>query len=253
MIWQACQGAEQIRPISGTLFRLVESQEQVATTGYVNTLEEQAILEELLELSKPGYPTASPEEITSELHYLLKTPFRYPPLAWGSRFGRQHEPGLFYGGESLEATLAESAYYRFVFLLSMEGEPPGTRLCTEHTLFTIGYRAQRGIQLQHSPFDNYTDQLTHPRDYTATQALGAAMREAGVEAFQYRSARSIQSGLCAALYTAALFTSNQPDTTAQWLCELTATGVTFKAVASPQTWHYPLSQFKVDGEFPLPA
>nr|WP_296055708.1 hypothetical protein [uncultured Amphritea sp.] len=79
------------------------------------------------------------------------------------------------------------------------------------------------------------------------------MREAGVEAFQYPPARSMQSGVCAALYTAASFTNTQPDTTAQWLCELTTTRVTFKAVASPRTYHYPLSQFAVDGKFPLPA
>lgn len=249
MIWQFCNGTEQIRPISGTLFRLVESQEQVATTGYVDTLEEQAVLEELLELSKPDYP----EEPPAGLHYLLSTPFRYPPLEWGSRFGRKHEPSLFYGGESLQATLAESAYYRFVFLLAMDGEPPAKRLNTEHTLFTIGYSTQRGIQLQHSPFDVYADQLTDPRDYAPSQALGSEMREAGVEAFQYRSARSMQSGVCAALYTVASFINNQPDTTAQWLCELTTTSVAFKAVASPRIYHYPLSQFAVDGMFPLPA
>ncbi|BBB27558.1 RES family NAD+ phosphorylase [Amphritea japonica] len=249
MIWQACDGVEQIKPIAGTLYRLVESQEQVATTGYVDTLEEQAILEKLLEASKPDYP----EEITAGLHYLLSTPFRYPPLEWGSRFGSKYEPSLFYGGELLESTLAESAYYRFVFLLAMEGEPPGKRLNTEHTLFTVTYSTQRGILLQHSPFNTYADQLTHPQDYASSQALGTEMRKAGVEAFQYLSARSTESGVCAALYTATAFTHNQPDTTAQWLCELTTTGVTFKAVASPRTYHYPLSQFAVDGELPLPA
>ena len=52
-IWSRCQGERHIRPIEGVLFRLVESQEQVATIGYVDTLEEQAVLEELLETSKP--------------------------------------------------------------------------------------------------------------------------------------------------------------------------------------------------------
>ncbi|WP_428033243.1 RES domain-containing protein [Amphritea sp.] len=70
-----------------------------------------------------------------------------------------------------------SAYYRFVFLRAMEGEPPAKRLNTEHTLFTIGYSAQRGIQLQHPPFEDYTNQLTHPRDYAPSQTLGAQMRE----------------------------------------------------------------------------
>lgn len=246
MIWAACKGEEQIKPISGTLYRLVESQEQVATTGYVDTLDEQAVLEELLEESKPVYP----DEVIDELHYLLKTPFRYPPLEWGSRFGRKHEPSLFYGGESLAATLAESAFYRFVFLLAMEGEPPGHRLNTEHTVFTVGYSAQKGIQLQHPPFDTYRAQLTHKQDYSASQQLGSDMRSAGVEAFQYLSARSTEPELCVALYTVNLFTSNQPETLEQWLCELTAELVTFKAVASSRTYQYPLEMFEVDGVFP---
>ncbi|MBR9867149.1 MAG: hypothetical protein GYB20_03460 [Oceanospirillales bacterium] len=58
------------------------------------------------------------------------------------------------------------------------------------------------------------------------------MRAAGVEAFQYRSVRSMQPEVCAALYTATSFTNTQPDTTAHWHCELTTISVTFKAVAS---------------------
>lgn len=119
--------------------------------------------------------------------------------------------------------------------------------------FTIGYSAQRGIQFQHPPFDTHADQLTHPWDYAPSQALGSERLAAGVEAFQHRSARSMQSEVCAALYTTASFINTQPDTTAQWLCELTKTSVTFKAVASPRTYHYPLSQCAVDGMFPLPA
>ncbi|MDP1329436.1 hypothetical protein Q6280_28035, partial [Klebsiella pneumoniae] len=74
-IWLECGGLERIKPIRGVLYRLVESQEQVATVGYVDSLEEQAVLEELLEGSKPAYPG----DLQSQpLHYLLKTPFRYP-------------------------------------------------------------------------------------------------------------------------------------------------------------------------------
>ena len=110
MIWERCNGAAHIRPINGRAYRLVESQEQVATLGYVDSLDEQAVLEDLLEATKPAnLPDAEP------YHYLLKTPFRYPPLKWGSRYGRQHEAGIFYAGKSVATTLAESAYYRFVF------------------------------------------------------------------------------------------------------------------------------------------
>ena len=249
MIWEACDGPEHVCSISGSLYRLVENQEQVATTGYVDTLEEQAVLEELLDSSKPDYPTDAP----NELHYLLKTPFRYLPLLWGSRFGRVHEPSLFYGGATLEATLSESAYYRFVFLLSMEAKPPKSRLNTEHTVFSVGYESERGIQLQKAPFNSYQDQLADRQHYSASQALGTSMRSANIEAFQYLSARSIEPEVCVALYTPSAFTGTEPRSMENWLCELNAEQVTFKAIQSSQIYRFSKFQFEVDGVFPTPA
>jgi len=107
-IWSRYHGAAHVTPLCGEVHRLVESQEQVATLTYVDTLEEQTLLESMLDNAKPPLPPGA-----SGLHYLLSTPFRYPPLRWGSRFGRVHERGIFYGGLSRHTTLAESAYYRF--------------------------------------------------------------------------------------------------------------------------------------------
>jgi hypothetical protein len=72
------------------IFRIVESQEEIATTNIVANLDEQNVLEQLLETSKPGAIGTVP-------HYLLSTPFRYPPLKHGSRFGTLFENSLFYG------------------------------------------------------------------------------------------------------------------------------------------------------------
>lgn len=123
-IWRQCKGERHIRPLQGRLVRLVESQEQVATLQLVDTLEEQALLEELLESSKPPVPADA-----EPLHYLLKTPFRYPPLRWGSRFGRRHEPSLFYAALKLETAMAESAYYRCVLWSGMAVPPPSGGFC----------------------------------------------------------------------------------------------------------------------------
>nr|WP_298411073.1 RES family NAD+ phosphorylase [uncultured Halomonas sp.] len=247
-IWQACNGARQIEPLSGTLYRLVESQEQVATLGYVDSLEEQALLEEMLENAKP--PNA---DKTEDVHYLLKTPFRYPPLRWGSRFGRTHEPGIFYGGLSLAATLAESAYYRFVFWYSMDGEPVKDHLRSEHTLFCADYRSDRGIRLQAPPFSTYSAELSHPRDYAQAQRLGTAMREAGVEIFEYCSARDPQHGHCAGLFTPSAFMHKQPNATCQWLCEIRAQEVSFKPLRQADVMSFALKSFLIDGELPMPA
>ncbi|OJT00371.1 hypothetical protein BEE62_09960, partial [Marinobacter nauticus] len=65
--------------LQGQLFRVVESQEDIATTRIVDNMQEQARLEQLLDASKPPIP-----EQAGKLHYLLATPFRYPPLKYGS-------------------------------------------------------------------------------------------------------------------------------------------------------------------------
>jgi hypothetical protein len=247
VLWLACRGAEQIRPLRGTLWRLVESQEQIATLGYVDTLEEQALLESLLEESKPPYP-----EDSGTYHYLLRSPFRYPPLPWGSRFGSRREPSLLYGGGCVETTLAESAYYRFVFWQSMVATPPKPRMRSEHTLFNTTYATQNGVQLQEKPFDEYRTTLADPERYGTCQALGSAMREAGVEAFEYRSARDARQRHCVALFTPRALGQRKPRLSAAWVCELTASDVAFMALGSETVFRFELTQFLVAGALPNP-
>lgn len=248
MIWQACHGEAHMRPLSGELFRLVESQQQIATLSYVDTLEEQALLEEMLDQAKPAHALDS-----GGYHYLLRTPFRYPPLPWGSRFGRMHEPSLLYGGGSVQTTLAESAYYRFVFWHTMQAPPAKPRIHTEHTLFSARYKTERGVQLQAAPFDEYRPQLAHPSDYAATQQLGSDMRAAGVQAFEYVSARDPGHGICIALYTPQALAQKRPQRTAQWLCELSADEVAFRQVGERGIAKFALSDFQVRGRLPMPA
>lgn len=250
MIWAACHGERFIHPISGRLYRLVESQEQIATMGYVDTLEEQALLEQLLEEAKPSYP----DEVDNERYdYLLTTPFRYPPLQYGSRFGRVTEPSLFYAGCQVETTLAESAFYRFVFITSISGVEEGDKMRTEHTLFCVDYQTQKGIQLQYAPFKQYESSLTHPAQYHDSQQLGQAMREAGVEAFEYQSARDHNKGCCVALFHSSPFVQKKPIQQDTWLCETSINEVRFKPLDDRQVVHFSLSDFLLDGVFPQPA
>lgn len=146
-------------------------------------------LEELLEGSKPALPPK-----TEKLHYLLSTPFRYPPLKYGSRFGRSFEPSLFYGAMSVDTALAETAYYRFVFLSHLETAFPRP-LTTLHTLFSVRIRTAKGVRLQEEAWRDLHEALTDPVSYRESQALGTDMRQAGVEAFQFLSARARQAGL----------------------------------------------------------
>lgn len=237
-----------VAPIRGRLVRLVESQGQVATLQLVDTLEEQALLEELLETSKPRMPPPA-----EPLHYLLKTPFRYPPLRWGSRFGRRHEPSLFYGALKLETAMAESAFYRFVLWEGMATPPPSGRILSEHASFEARFQVQKGVRLHLPPFREH-DGLLDPQDYSVTQGLGSAMREAGIEAFEYRSARCPQGGVNVALFVPSAFTEKRPRNLMPWLCETTSEYVAFKHAQVPDSPRiYRRAQYLVDGRLPHPA
>jgi hypothetical protein len=227
--------------------RLVESQGQVATNSLVRTLAEQALLEDLIEASKPRVPGPA-----IGLHFLLATPFRYPPLPWGSRFGRRFEPSLFYAARSIDTVLAECAYYRFVFWSGM-AEPPPAPLDTRHTLFSVAIATSRGLQLQLAPFNEFADVLRDRRFYGATQALGSAMRDAGIDAFEYRSARDPQQGLNVALITPAALATPKPDILDEWLCQTRAGHVSYYSRPGGGVRDFPLESFLVDGELPLPA
>ena len=248
MIWQACHGEQHITELSGQLYRLVESQQQVATLSLVDTLAEQALLEQLLENTKPAVPAAA-----ADLHYLLRTPFRYPPLKWGSRFGSVHEHGIFYAGSTAEVCLAESAYYRLLFWHSIDAAAPKASLRTEHTLLSASYHSDKGVCLQQPPFNAYQAVLTDKSSYQQTQPVGSAMRRAGVEVFQYCSARHPQQQLCIGVFTAAAFTNKQPDSTSQWLCELSAEHVVFKQAGDSALYQFSAELFKVNGKLPRPA
>jgi hypothetical protein len=246
-IWAACSTRATPVVLQGEVHRLVESQEQVATRSLVRTLAEQALLEDLLEASKPALPATA-----AGLHYLLATPFRYPPLPWGSRFGRRFEPSLFYGARSVDTVLAECAYYRFVFWSGMATPPPAA-LDTRHTLFRAGVSTTCGLQLQLAPFDPWQEQLTHPAEYSATQALGSELRAAGIEAFEYRSARDPDGGINVALFTPRAFGTPKPAVLDEWLCSTSATCVSYYSRHGGGIHEFRLDVFTVNGILPMPA
>lgn len=233
--------------ISGTLYRLVESQEQVATNRLVRSLDRQAVLENMLEATKPPWRKG-----TERLHYLLATPFRYPPLKHGSRFGKRTEPSLFYGSLEVKTVLAEAAYYRFVFWSGMV-TPPSGKLDTQHTLFGAKYLTHQGLRLQCPPFARYRDVLSSPSSYDASQKMGAGMRKAGIEAFEFQSARDPEAGVNVALFTPKALAARAPVSQAPWLCELTGERVRFYAAYDKSSHDFSVGTFHLDGTLPHPA
>jgi len=248
-IWAECRDSFSPETISNEFIRVVESQEQIATNNIVDNLEEQAALEQMLEGTKPE----TPDEAIG-LDYLLSTPFRYPPLKYGSRFGTRNEPSLFYGSLSITTAFAETGYYRFLFWLGMSVPPSSGKFVTQHTVFSVRYMTDKGLKLQDHPFNDYEEHLINPSEYSVTQTLGAEMRKNDVEAFEYRSARDIDHGLNAALFYPLALASTKPTHIEQWICEINKSAVTFYSSATTESFHkYPYESYLVYGEFPQPA
>lgn len=247
-IWQATHGEQQIKPLMASIYRLVESQEQVATLGLVNNVYEQGILEELIESTKTPLP-----EHSDCLHYLLKTPFRYPPLKYGSRFGTVFEPGIFYGSLNITTALAETAYYRFVYMLGPD-VPFSQTISSEYSSFSVKVRSEMGIFLDHAPFSEYESCLASPLSYTDTQQLGSDMRQSGVEIFQYISARDIENrGKNVALFTPKAFHSSKPAKITSWLCQTNSEEVGFLSREDQSRILFSQKEFWVNNVFPSPA
>ncbi|HWM84381.1 MAG TPA: RES family NAD+ phosphorylase [Kofleriaceae bacterium] len=230
---------------------MVEAQHVVSTRKLVDTLEEQELLEELIDKQKPPAPA---EPVFVGLHPLLATPFRYPPLRYGSRFGQRHERGIWYGSVSLPTALAEVAYYRLVFL---DGTTANIAPIAELTAFTAGYASESGADLTRTPFDKFGGQISSPTNYAEAQTLGSAMRADGVEVFHYRSARDRGGGTNLGLFTPKAFSSKRPGRElATWVCYASRMRVDFlrkNLVSRREKLIFPRTDFEVGGVLPAPA
>jgi len=245
-IWERCGGEARVRPLSLEAWRAVEAQHRVSTRKLVDTAEEQALLEDLLEGAKPPDPTAG------RRHYLLATPFRYPPLRHGSRFGTRLERGLWYGSERVRTVFAEVAYYRLVFL-------EGTRadlgvVETELTVYVARVKAARGIDLTWPPFDRYRRRIASKTSWSDTQPLGGAMRAAGVAAFRWESARDAEGGVNVGVLDPSAFGRSRPARLETWHCSASRERVEMlKRDYFARAVHaFPRVAFLVDGRLPFP-
>jgi hypothetical protein len=250
LIWTRCEASSRIRPLSGRPWRVVEAQHLTSTRKLVDSADEQAVLEGLLERAKPPIPA---DPAFSGLHFLLTTSFRYPPLRHGSRFSTRHERSLWYGSKEIRTAFAEAAYYRFLFLDGTTADLE--RLTVEISAFRVRIRTRRGLDLTRPPFDGFERKISAPDRYDESQALGAAMREAGVEAFRYVSARDPSHGTNVALFTPAAFDEKRPEGLETWTCFADRRRVEFQRrdFFDRPVFRFEREAFVVAGRLPAPA
>jgi hypothetical protein len=248
-IWTRC--AERFEPqrLSGPAWRAVESQHVTSTRKLVDSDDEQQVLEALIDTAKPPWPTG---RRFVGLHYLLATPFRHPPLRNGSRFGMRRERGIFYCAEEQATVFAEKAYYVLLFLEGTEADmEPLTRPLT---VFQVRVSTKKGADLTQAPFDDYVELISSPTSYGDSHLLGASMREAGVAAFRFVSARDPKAGANLGLFE-PVFTTKQPTNAEQWICTATRARVELEpgpAVMRART-RFSREAFEVDGVLPMPG
>lgn len=198
----------EVAPIAGLFWRAVEAQHRIATTALVDSLDEQRQLEDLLEDSKPDLPDA-----LSDLHWLLFTPFRYPPLPYGSRFRGPYDPGVFYAAFEARTACAELGFWRWRFL--QDAEALSRLEQRPHTVFST--RVGTGsVDLRDPPYAADRGRWTHPSDYAPCQQLARDVREAGVGAIAYESVRDPEHGGCLALLDARAFVDRLPASARTW-------------------------------------
>lgn len=210
---------------SRLLWRAVEAQHRVATMSLVDNLDEQHLLEQMLESSKPPLPaSAGPGD-----DYLLTTPFRYTST-YPSRFRRPNERGVWYGAEDLPTACAEVGYWRWRFFMDSEGLRT-KELRAELTLFQARVRG-RNIDLTVEPWSDLRHVWCDRNDYSECQALAAAARANDVSWIRYCSARWPQ-GMCAAVFSPSVLDRPNPQRAQTWLCRISATQLHF---THEQTW-----------------
>jgi hypothetical protein len=247
-IWTQSAASSRIRRLSSVAWRVVEAQHRNSTRNLVGSDEEQILLEDLLEAAKPPL-----SEQDGRLHYLLFTPFRYPPLAHGSRFGSRWDRGIWYGAEALRSAFAEVAYYRLLFLEGTDADL-GT-IETELTAFNVPILTSRGIDLASAAFERWRPQLASKTSYTATQPLGVAMRDAGVEACRYDSARDDEGGVNVAVFSPRAFAARRPRSLQSWYSAANRDAVEFSKqdYFEQQRYRFVRAVFLVDGALPHPV
>jgi hypothetical protein len=206
--WTPAELLSNSKNYTGKIWRMVEAQHLVSTSKIVDSLDEQELLEDILEESKPPVPAEA-----ADLDYLLFSPFRYdtrPPS--GSRFRAITDPGVFYAAELIKTAAAEVGYWRWKFLQDTSGLDR-LQPCA-FTAFRVPIQTQC-IDLREPPFDANSTQWEHPSDYTATQSIGKTAREAAVGAIVYTSVRDPDHNVCIAVLTPIAFAAKKPDPACQ--------------------------------------
>lgn len=218
-IWTPAALRSEARPLKARAWRLVEAQHRVSTLKLVDSLAEQAVLEDILEATKPPLPPDC-----RGLDYLLTTPFRYRPYPQGSRFRRAgFTPGVWYGAERPETAVAEMVFYRFLFFAEAPAIPFPDAVA-EFTGFAVPLATDLALDLTAQPLARDAALWGHPTAYEACQTLAETARGVGVQVLRSRSVRDPRGGANLSVLTCAAFAARAPTDRQSWRIRIGPSG-----------------------------
>lgn len=201
----------------GHIWRIVEHQEEAATRNITRSSEEQDRLEELLDAHKPAYPRT-----TDHLHWILRAPFRYPPLRHGSRFGTATEMGILYGARERNTAMVESAVYLWLFQQGLRDLGPLEVIRDGRTSLHFPIYHTAACDLSISDLSHWWPRISDPGDYRFSQELGSAHRQRGTGLLWFRSARW-KDGVNCAVFDPAAIAANTVPQQSQWSLRIDVT------------------------------
>jgi RES domain len=219
--WTPAALSSDARALEGICWRLVEAQHRISTLKLVDSVDEQAVLERLVDDTKPPLP---PE--CRGLDYLLATPFRYgAAYPAGSRFRRAGmTAGVFYASEEPSTAVAEVAFYRLLFFAESPATP-WPQNAEQYTAFSVQYATKKAIDLTRSKYTVDRALWMHVTDYQHCQAFADTARAAKVEIIRYASVRDPARGMNIALLTCRAFAKREPGVRRQtWRIQLNDAG-----------------------------
>lgn len=198
------------RPYRGNVWRVIEGQYRPSTARIVDTNEEQRVLEEILEDTKPPVP-----EPCRHLDWQFRSPFRYGSYPGPSRFRRAgRTPGVYYASEHSITALIETTWGR-IQTLRASPATPWPRAAIEHTAICADIDVRTSIDLTIEPLaskGNWTD----PVDYTDCLDLADTARGNDIEAIRYQSVRDPQGRANVAVLTCGAFAQPAPVRQETW-------------------------------------
>ena len=229
------------KSITKTYWRCVEAQHVVSSLQLVDTLDEQRLLEDILEETKPPVPLEC-----EGLHYLYMTPFRYGLYPNGSRFRKAGPtPGVYYVSEEPATAIIETAFHLLLFYADSPGTPFPTQP-SEHTAFDVPVATKNAIDLTSKPFSDASDIWMHLNDFEPCQQLEEAARVEGYQLIRYASVRDPDHKPNAAILTCEAFATPAPSQNQTWRLRFNKAEVHAICEFLGEKFNVPLECWKAD-------